>query len=396
MAFFSNRTVNLLNLHYTIGSIATGGGGAFFMVYLLKAGISVPGVLLSLAVLFASRLVIRTFLLPVAIRIGLRRSVIVGAIAMGFSYVALAEVTGVNATLVWLVLVAAAADCIYWPSYHAYFAALGDEEHRGQQLGVREAITATVGIVSPLVAGWLLITFGPRAAFYSTGLIQALSAIPIFWTPDVKVAKEAPGAFKAAMSGAGLFVGDGIVAAGYMLVWQLVLFLSLEQDVMAYGGAVAVAALVGAVSGLFLGKLIDSGKGTRAVWYSIAILVFVIALRAGVQDYPVLAIAANALGAFVGCIYVPTMMTAVYNMAKRSPCVTRYHIAAEGGWDIGISSGLAVAALLVWSGVPLAWTVLLGLLGAAIVTRLLYRYYTTHQSELVDASQSQPEEAAKI
>ena len=63
MAFFSNRTINLLNLHYTIVAIANGGGGAFFMVYLLKAGISVPGTLLALAVLFASRLAIRTFLL---------------------------------------------------------------------------------------------------------------------------------------------------------------------------------------------------------------------------------------------------------------------------------------------------------------------------------------------
>ena len=36
---------------------------------------------------------------------------------------------------------------------------------------------------------------------------------------------------------------------------------------MAYGGALAVAALVGAVGGLLLGRLIDSGRGTRAVWY---------------------------------------------------------------------------------------------------------------------------------
>ncbi|MBL6854375.1 MAG: hypothetical protein ISQ86_13395, partial [Alphaproteobacteria bacterium] len=121
MAFFSNRTVNLLNLHYTIGTIATSGGGAFFMVYLYKSGIGVAGVLLALAALFASRLLIRTFLLPLAIRIGLRWCVIAGSIAMGISYPFLAHVTGVNASLLWLVLVSAAADCIYWPSYHAYF-----------------------------------------------------------------------------------------------------------------------------------------------------------------------------------------------------------------------------------------------------------------------------------
>ncbi len=393
MAFFHNRTVNLLNLHYIIGAVAIGGGGAFYSIYLLRAGISVPGVLATLAVVFASRLAIRTFLLPLAIRIGLRRTVMVGAVAMGLSYVFLANVTGVDWSLFWLVLVSAAADCLYWPSYHAYFAALGDSEHRGQQLGIREGIAAAVGIVSPLAAGWLLISFGPRAAFYATGAIQALSAIPILWTPDVKVARHAPGAFRAALSGVMLFVGDGWVAAGYFIVWQIALYLSLGQDVMAYGGALAVAALVGAVGGLFLGRLIDSGRGTRAVWLSVGILMVVIALRAAVQHYPVLAITANALGALVACLYVPTMMTAVYNSAQRSPCVMRFHIAAEGGWDVGVSSGLAAAALLVWLGHSIAYAILIALAGAAAVGLLLLRYYAAHDGETVDAALDQPEDA---
>ena len=395
MAFFSNRTVNLLNAHYTIVAIANGGGGAFFMVYLLKAGISVPTTLLALAALFASRLAIRTFLLPLAIRIGLRRTVLVGAVAMGFTFVALAEVTGVNWSLFWLVIVSATADCIYWPSYHAYFAALGDEEHRGSQLGLREAVAAAVGIVSPLVAGWLLVTFGPRAAFYTTGVIQALSAIPILWTPDVPVAKEAPGAFKAALSGAALFVGDGLAAAAYFLAWQLALFVSLDSNIMAFGGAVAAAALVGAVSGLFVGRLIDAGKGARAVWIAIVPVVVVTVLRIVSAHHPVLAVIANALGAFGGCLYIPTMMTAVYNQAKRSPCVTRFHIAAEGGWDVGISAGLLAAAGLIWLGVPINWTISIALIGLAMVFILLRRYYATHQSELIDAS-AQPEEAVRI
>jgi len=144
MAFFHNRTVNLLNLHYIIASIAQSGGGVFYVVWLTKSGIGVAGVLLAMAAIFASRLVIRMALLPFAIRIGLRRLVIIGTIAMGLSFVFLAEVRGADASLVRLVLVAAIADTIYWPSYHAYFAALGDADHRGQQIGMREAMTATM------------------------------------------------------------------------------------------------------------------------------------------------------------------------------------------------------------------------------------------------------------
>jgi hypothetical protein len=397
MAFFHNRTVNLLNLHYTIATVASGGGGAFFAVYLLKSGLSVAQTLLVLAAIFATRLAIRAALLPIAIRVGLRVLVIAGSVMMGISYLFLAHVHGgLSASLATLIVVAALADTVYWPSYHAYFAALGDEEHRGQQTGMREAIAAMLGIVSPLVAGWLLVTFGPIAAFYATGAIQALSAIPIFWTPDVPVARHAPGAFRAAVAGAMLFIGDGWVAAGYFVTWQIALFLSLGRDVMAYGGALAVAALVGAVSGLFLGRLIDSGKGTRAVWYSIALAVVVVVMRASAGHNPVLAVTANALGALVGCVYVPTMMTAVYNTAKRSPCVMRFHIAAEGGWDIGVTTGLSFAALLVWLGVPVAWTILMSLVGLAFVFALLQRYYAQHPAEAVDASQTQGEEAVRI
>jgi hypothetical protein len=396
MAFFHNRNLNLLNLHYVIGSVAVGGGGAFYEVWLLKAGIGIPGVLMTLAGIFAARLVIRMFLLPIAIRAGLRALVVAGALLMGVSFVFLAHVRGADWSLVALALVSSLADTVYWPSYHAFFAALGDEDHRGQQLGVREGVTAAVGIVSPLVTAWLLIRFGPVAAFYATGVIWAFAAIPLLWMPDVLVVPRAPGAFRSAVSGVMLFVGDGWVSAGYFLVWHLALFLSLGRDVMAYGGALAISALVGGVSGLFLGRLIDSGRGARAVWIAGGVLISVILLRAAAGGHPLLAVVANALGAFVACLYVPTMMTAVYNQAKRSPCVMRFHIAAEGGWDIGVTTGLSASALLVWLGVPVARTILLSLVGAAFTLALLRRYYATHPSETVDASQTQGEEAAKI
>jgi len=182
-----------------------------------------------------------------------------------------------------------------------------------------------------------------------------------------------------------LFVGDGWVSSGYFIVWQLALFITLGENYLAYGGALAVAALVGAVGGLVLGRYIDSGKGGQAVWVSIGLLSLVIMLRAGVHDHPVLAVAANAMGALVGCLYVPTMMTAVYNQAKRSPCVLRFHIAAEGGWDVGVATGLSLAAAVTWYGGSLSLTILMALMGAAFVFSLLQRYYATHPLEVVDA-----------
>ena len=393
MAFFHNRTVNLINLHYAITAVALGGGGAFYSVYLLKAGLSVPVVLLATAATFALRLAFRLIVLPLGIRIGLRRLLILGAAMMAVMFPILPAVHGVGTALACLVLANAFADSVYWPSYHAYFAALGDAEHRGQQLGIREAIVAALGIVSPLAAGFLLVNFGAVVAFWTTAAIQVASAVPLLWTPDVPVARAAPGAFRAALSGVLLFVADGWTASGFFIVWQIALFIALGQNYLAYGGALAVAALVGSVAGLLLGRLIDAGRGIRAVWLAIGTILFVIVLRATSLHSPALAVAANALGALVGCIYIPTMMTAVYNNAKRSPCVLRYHIAAEGGWDVGLTVGLAVAAAITALGIDIGWAVATAALGAAVVFVLLHRYYTRHNAETIDAALIQAEEA---
>jgi predicted MFS family arabinose efflux permease len=202
----------------------------------------------------------------------------------------------------------------------------------------------------------------------------------------VPVARRAPGAFRAVLPSAGIFIGDGLSTAGYVIAWQIVLFVSLGQNFMAYGGALAVAALVGAVGGLLLGRMIDTGNGARAVPLAIGLNAAVLLMRALVPEHPALAIAANALGALVTCLYIPTMMTAVYNRAKRSPCVMRFHIAAEGGWDIGIGSGLCLGALIVWLGFSMSYVILIGLIGLAMVFVLLRRYYAEHPSEAVDAS----------
>ena len=117
-------------------------------------------------------------MLSLAVRWGLKPMVIVGAVLMALSYLFVPSVSGPGGMLALLVFITALGQTVYWPAYHAYYAALGDEYHRGQQLGAREAVNALVGIVSPLLAGWLLVTYGPRTAFAVTAAIQALAATP--------------------------------------------------------------------------------------------------------------------------------------------------------------------------------------------------------------------------
>ena len=151
MAFFRNDTVNLLNLHYGIHALALAGGGAFYFAFMLEAGVPAPAVLAALALILAGRFALRPLLLVPARRFGLKPLVIAGTVLSSLQYPLLAEVHGVGWPLLLLCAVSSVGDTVYWTSYHAYFAALGDAEHRGQQIGAREAMAAIVGIIAPLV-----------------------------------------------------------------------------------------------------------------------------------------------------------------------------------------------------------------------------------------------------
>jgi MFS family permease len=381
MAYFRNSAINLLNLHYGIHVIAQSGGGAFFIAYLLKAGVPVPGVLGALALILAGRFVMRPIVILFGPRFGMRPLIIAGTVLCATQYPFLATVHGIGLTLLLICLLAALGDAVYWSTYHAYFAALGDHEHRGQQVSAREAITALVGIVSPLVTGGMLVAFGPMIAFGTAAFVLLLSALPILWTPNVAVAREAPGAFKAAVPGMLLFITDGWISAGFYFVWQIALFLSLDESFLAYGGALASAAVVGAFSGLVLGRYIDRGHGARAVWIALSLIAAILLLRAAAVDRVALAVIANALGSLGACLYNPTLLTALYNQAKRAPCPLRFQVAAEGGWDIGGGGGSLLAALLIGFGAPLSVGILIALFGVVGSFLLLQRYYARDRDE---------------
>ena len=375
MAYFRNRAVNLLNLHYGIHSLALTGSGAFYTVFLLKAGLPLPDVLASLATILMGRFLMRPLLLPLALRFGLKPILIAGTLVSALQYPVLATVHGIGPSLYLLIGVSAVGDSLYWTSYHAVFASLGDAHQRGQQVGVREAMAAMIGIAAPLLAGWALTRFGAQIAFGATALVLLSAAAPLLWTPNIRPKRRAPKALRAALPGILLFACDGWIACGLYFGWQLALFVTLGENFQSYGGAMAVAALAGAIGGLVLGRLIDDGHGRRAAFIALGVLATVTLVRAASIGDPGFAVFANALGALVSCLYVPTLMTVVYNKSQSSPCVARFHIAAEGGWDIGGSTALITAALLVHAGEGLRTVILLSLPGVMASFVLLYRHY---------------------
>lgn len=375
MSFFRNGAINRVNLHYAIQQAAQGAGGIFFLVYLLEAGVPVALTLAAQAAIVALRFVVRGGVLPVARRIGLRRTLMLGTALEALAFPLVAQVHGVDGWFLALCLVTPLGSALYWTCYHAYFAALGDAEARGGQVAFREATSAVISIAAPLAGGWALVTHGPQAMFWGVAALQLLAALPLAGGPEVPVHDEGPGGLRAAGVGGVLMFTDGLFAAGYHYVWQIALFLTLKHSYQAFAGAMALAALAGAGLGLVLGRVIDLGHGRRALILAYSVAAAVVVLRAISLQTPWLAVAANASGAFVVSLMVPALMTPVYNLAKASPCPLRFHMGTEGGWDMGCGAGCLIAAGFTAAGQGLAAPILTALAAAAAAFALLWRLY---------------------
>jgi MFS family permease len=375
MAYLANSAVNRVNVHYAFQAFASAGAGTFLLVYFVRAGLSTVESLLVLALIILGRFVSRPLVLPLAKRFGVKATLIIGTLLLAAQYPVSGWIDGVSVALVMRCVFSAVGDAFYWTSYHAYFASLGDSEHRGHQIGAREAIVAVIGIVAPIVGTWGLLTFGPLVTFAAAGCVQALAVLPLLAVPAVAVKEDAPGAFAQAFAGARLFAVHGWFTGAFILVWWFALFIALDKSYASFGGAMTLAAIVGAAGGMLLGKGLDRGHGARAVVFVFAGMVAAILLRGTSLDSPGVAVAANTAGVFAMCFYVPTLMTAVYNLAKASPCPLRFHMATESGWDAGCFSVCVIAAGLAYAGVSLGVAVLLALPAVAAMGFMLRRHY---------------------
>ena len=107
---------------------------------------------------------------------------------------------------------------------------------------------------------------------------------------------------------------------------------------------------------------------------------FVLIVKAAGYATPGRAVVANALGAALGPLYVPTLMTPIYNLAKHSACPLRFHTITEGAWDLGCAAACLATAGGLSVGVGFRYLILLGIGGALAAYLMLKPQYQTHDA----------------
>ncbi len=351
----------------------------FFGVFLLKAGIAPAVIFLSIAGIRVVRFALRPLVLLVLPAIGLRRTMMLATVLFAAQYPALAFVDGPGAALLVCCAVTALGEGFYFTCYHALFATLGDAEHRGSQLGVRQGLAALASVVGPVAGGMALTGFGPWAAFGVAALVEILAVLPLRDLPDLAVERATTrDVFASAQPGVFLFLTDGWIMTCAYVAWDIIMFRALGGRYDAFGGALAAAALVGALGGLVLGRFIDISRARYAASINAAVCAGAIVLKAACGEDPAAVVITASLAAMMAALYSPSLMTAVYNDAKRSACPMRFQFAAEACWDIGSALACLAAAAACALGISLQVVILLALPAVAVQAALLRERYAAH------------------
>lgn len=372
------RDIYRLALHSAVATLAWALSSTFSAVFLLRAGLTPAQVFLAFAAVLGLRFVMRPLVLLAAPAIGLRRTFILGAIFCALSCPALALVDGSGPGLAVFVIISALGQVFYCTCYHVFFTAASDRGRRATQVGAFQALGTVAAMLGPALGGVLLATRGPWLTFGLAFLIALAAIVPLIGIAEPPIAREKPrGAYAAAKAGVKLYFADGWMQVSLTSAWSMVLFAALHERFVSFGGTLSLAALAGALGGIFLGRLIDKGHTRSAVWINAGMLALVVVLRAATFGDAAAAVTVAIGTAMLSGFYLPSWMTAAYNEAKIAPCTLRFQFAAEGGWDAGgVCAGL-IAASYCALGLPLAASILFALPMVAVQGLLLDRSYAS-------------------
>ncbi|MFM2301843.1 MAG: hypothetical protein RLZZ84_1579 [Pseudomonadota bacterium] len=375
-----NTTIRRVYAHSALQSIVEGGGGLFVVGFFVRQGLSYPLALASFAAVLLSRFGLRGAILPLALRIGLRNVLLLGIAVRALSFAMLPWVTGLDATLIGYILLSGLGSVLYWTGYHAFMSAVGSEGALGRQVSVQQAVTAIVGIVAPILGGFLLVSAGPMLAFMAVAALQAAAALPLLGAPNPPVDHTSQPDSALLGFARKLYFAEGVQAGCAVVIWNLALFAALGEHFDSFGGALAVAGIGAAAGSLLIGKMIDGGRGHHSLTLAYGLSAATIAIKALAYAHPWAAIAATALGALVTPMTATAMLSPLYAMAQRSNCVLRFNMATEGGWDLGCAGACLVTAAMLAGGFSFRLPILLGLASVATIAAMLARWYATEQA----------------
>ena len=241
----------------------------------------------------------------------------------------------------------------FWLPFHTELALLTDRKNRGKQFGIIFSVTAILGVIAPIIAGFVLDkwSFGVIAVI---SLIISLISL-LFFSKLPENREEYSWSFKETFQYLFhpfnrrmviAYISDGIIGIVKVLFWPLFIFIILDEQYRAVGLITGAIVLLGILLRLFIGNLLDRFKKTNLIKVGIALNSTAWIIKVGI---------ASAFQIFIASTYHilalivlrTSLDTLVYEKAAdRGHYIDEYTVIKEMSIHLGKVLGLIVIAFL--------------------------------------------------
>lgn len=314
-------------------------------------------------------------------KFGTRVSLIIGGVCSVAVYTTLYNMNAENA---WLLLLPLGVSIVlfrifHWVPYHVDFTEFTKRGERGRSLGITYATVAFMGVVGPILAGYIITQSGYNMLFAIAVALLIAATISYAFVPGINekfvwTFKETwKRLFSKEYRGAALgLYASGAEGTFTIIVWPIFLYELLKGNLLEIGALATFVAGITVIIQLIFGYYLDGKDMSRtkalkvgSVFYSLG-WIFKIFVLSAMQVFLV------GLYHNVAKIFTQTSFDAMfYDMsADQGHYVDEFTVLREMAIHLGRASCLVVVAILTLF-ISLQWTFIIGAV-AAIALNMLY------------------------
>lgn len=158
----------------------------------------------------------------------------------------------------------------YWAPFHVDFAEFSTKGRRGRQLSLYYSAIRIIGVISPIVGGFLITEYGYSIIFLFAIFTYLLSYIPMMHLPRTHVMYEFGffESFRKLISREFRPLTVSMMARGAenvvgIIIWPIFLFVILGGEYLDIGLFAAALVVVSIVLQMFVGKVIDRKRADK-------------------------------------------------------------------------------------------------------------------------------------
>lgn len=366
----SLATTRLLN--YTAGALV----GVFFPIFLYEffGGAIAPVIFWYIGV-YGIRIPMFIWAAKIYSKIGLGKSMMIGVLAYAVFYLSIYLLDiglAVNPyALLGLTLIGWVINsAFFWSPYHVDMAKLTDKKKRGSELGILYSAQKLVGVVAPVLSGFLVARYSYQASFLIGCILVLISLFPLKFVPQTDVEYEF-GFFETFKEMFGKdfrpmtlsFMSYGAENIVGVLFWPLFLFTVFDGSYMDVGAFSTGIVLVGIVLQIIVGKALDKTSKEKILKWGTELYALGWIVKAFVSTVTSV-FAASTFHKFGGIVMGTSRSALMYEQAADAGhYVDEYSVIREMAMNTG-----RVLTLIVLLGVTAVYSIQTSFIVAAIAT----------------------------